>query len=303
MKKKILLLTCVAIFAHFGLAHSGALEGGQAAYDRGDHSEAFRLWKPLADQGNAVAQNSLGGMYANGQGVPQDDREAMRWLRKAADQGLAEAQYNLGWMYRYGLGEPEDNGEAVKCFRQAADQGFALAQITLGYMYAEGDGVPQDDGEAVKCFRQAADQGDALAQATLGAAYAEGLGVPQDDREAVRWLRRAAEQIEAPIHRGVFFPYPLTGSAYAEGVALAQLGLGAAYAEGLGVSQDDEAAVDWYYKAGMSFLEIGETGIHYGPDLLFSRDKAMAAYDAIQEINTGHPLGKKLKKAIDQMEE
>jgi len=40
--------------------------------------------RPLADQGNALAQLGLGGMYANGQGVPQDYAQAVIWYRKAA---------------------------------------------------------------------------------------------------------------------------------------------------------------------------------------------------------------------------
>ncbi|HIE87808.1 MAG TPA: sel1 repeat family protein, partial [Gammaproteobacteria bacterium] len=39
-----------------------------------------------ANQGDADAQYLLGLMYANGRGVPQDDKEAVRWYRLAADQ-------------------------------------------------------------------------------------------------------------------------------------------------------------------------------------------------------------------------
>jgi len=41
-------------------------------------------------------------MYANGEGVAQDDKQAVKWYRKAADQGYARAQYNLGLIYEYG---------------------------------------------------------------------------------------------------------------------------------------------------------------------------------------------------------
>ena len=51
-----------------------------------------------------MAQNNLGLMYANGEGVPEDDAEAVHWYRKAAKQGYADAQYNLGLMYDYGEG-------------------------------------------------------------------------------------------------------------------------------------------------------------------------------------------------------
>ena len=77
---------------------------GMAAVSRGDYATAYRLWRPLADQGNASAQYNLGFMYDNGQGVPQDYAAAVGWYRKAADQGDASAQYNLGFMYGNGLG-------------------------------------------------------------------------------------------------------------------------------------------------------------------------------------------------------
>jgi hypothetical protein len=48
------------------------------------------------------------GMYANGQGVPQDYAQAIEWCRKAAEQDGAGAQLNLGWMYATGQGVPLD---------------------------------------------------------------------------------------------------------------------------------------------------------------------------------------------------
>ncbi len=53
-------------------------------------------------QGDAVAQYNLGWMYANGNGVPQDDAEAVKWYKKAAEQGDADAQFNLDIMYAVG---------------------------------------------------------------------------------------------------------------------------------------------------------------------------------------------------------
>ena len=70
-------------------------------------------------------------MYANGEGVPEDDKEAVKWYRLAAEQGHAQAQYNLGLMYANGEGVPEDDKEAVKWYRLAAEQGHAQAQSTL----------------------------------------------------------------------------------------------------------------------------------------------------------------------------
>jgi len=111
-----------------GPAAAVPFEDGGDAYRRGDYATALRLWRPLADQGNAGAQFNLGLMYANGQGVPQDYAEAIRWYRKAADRGAASAQFNLGLMYANGQGVPQDYAEAVRWYRKAADQIIAERQ-------------------------------------------------------------------------------------------------------------------------------------------------------------------------------
>jgi TPR repeat protein len=50
----------------------------------------------------------LGGMYANGLGIPQDYQEAVKWYRKGAQQGNVNAQNNLGRMYATRLGIQQD---------------------------------------------------------------------------------------------------------------------------------------------------------------------------------------------------
>ena len=65
-----------------------------------------------AEQGDAEAQNNLGGMYDEGRGVPQDDAEAVRWYRLAAEQGFAEAQFSLWARYADGAGVPQDYVQA-----------------------------------------------------------------------------------------------------------------------------------------------------------------------------------------------
>ena len=189
----------------------------------------YGLFLPLAEQGDASAQFSLGVMYEFGWGVPKkDDAEAVMWYRKAADQGLAIAQSTLGRLSADG----QDFAEAVKWYRKAADQGLAQAQNNLGVMYANGQGVLHNDAEAVKWYHNAAAQGNGEAQGNLGEMYANGRGVPQDYTEAVRWYRKAADQ----------------------GLAEAQNNLGVMYANGQGVPQDYMAAYGWFRLAA-SFLQ------------------------------------------------
>jgi uncharacterized protein len=196
---------------------------GLAAYQRGDYATATRLLRPLADQGMGLAQLSLGVMYANGEGVPQNFGQSATWYLKAADQGDDKAQSILGAMYAKGLGVPQDLTQAVNWFEgrrsrecrrpgeprldgcqrpgrvpqdlvqavhwslKAAQQGNALAQVILGIAYQNAEGVERDFTEAAKWLRKAADQGNASAQANLCWLYANGRGVVQDDTQALMW--------------------------------------------------------------------------------------------------------------------
>jgi len=74
---------------------------GLDASKRGNYEAAARLWRPLAEQGYARAQAGLGRMYANGQGLPQNDAQAVEWLRKAAKKGDVDAQSDLRKMYQW----------------------------------------------------------------------------------------------------------------------------------------------------------------------------------------------------------
>ena len=62
-----------------------------SAYQRGDHSTALGILRPLAEKGDAYAENGLGLLYFRGHGVPRDYAEALRWFRKAALQAHTQA--------------------------------------------------------------------------------------------------------------------------------------------------------------------------------------------------------------------
>ena len=172
-----------------------------------DYDEAIKWYRLAAAQGDAFAQNNLGGMYKTGQGVAKDYVEAIKWYRVAAAQGNAQSQTNLGYMYENGLGVPNDYGEAVKWYRLGAAQGYARAQYNLGVMYENGLGVAKDYDEAVKWYRLAAEQGNAYAQVKLGAMYVSARGVPKSDEEANKWYRLAAAQGNAEAQNNLAFHY------------------------------------------------------------------------------------------------
>jgi hypothetical protein len=79
-----------------------------AAYQNGNYAAALQLSRPLADQGDARAQSTLGLIYYGGRGVPQDDNEAVKWFRRAADQDDVFGNFYLGVMFADGRGVPQD---------------------------------------------------------------------------------------------------------------------------------------------------------------------------------------------------
>ena len=145
------------------------------AFQTGNYEQAFRLWQPLAEKGDARAQNNLGVMYEKGRGVAQDYQQAIAWWQKAANQEDAKAQFNLGVMYEKGWGVKQNDQQAVAWYQKAANQGFAMAQYNLGLMYANGRGVAQDYQQAKAWWQKALAQPDTKADAEAKALARENL--------------------------------------------------------------------------------------------------------------------------------
>lgn len=132
---------------------------GRMAFLFGQYDAAYKIWKPLADNGYAKAQATLGWMYHTGKGAKQDFRKAFEWYKKAADQNNVIAQNNLGVFYEQGLGVGKNPATAAKWYRESAEWGYSFAQYNLGMLYREGLGVKHDDKEALFWLQIAALQG------------------------------------------------------------------------------------------------------------------------------------------------
>ena len=65
----------------------------------GQYKLAYKLWFPLAENGYANAQATIGWMYHTGKGVKQSYKQAYYWYIRAAKQGHAIAQNNIGVFY------------------------------------------------------------------------------------------------------------------------------------------------------------------------------------------------------------
>jgi TPR repeat protein len=98
-------------------------EEGLEALEAGNFAEAYCLWRPLAEQGNADAAYHLGWLYANGNGLRVDVKSAIQWWSKAAEQGHMDAMFALGMAYTTGEGIEQDEDAALGWYLAAADAG------------------------------------------------------------------------------------------------------------------------------------------------------------------------------------
>lgn len=158
---------------------------GLLAYEKGDYATALTEWQKLADEGNIQAYQNIAMLYANGEGVEQNDQIAQQWCEKAANAGHVIAQYYLGYMLL-----ETDPQTALQWWQKAAENGVADAQHDLAQQYLLGELVAQDLDTAADWYEAAANQGHVPSQYNLGVLYAN----VKQYANARFWWEKATEQ-------------------------------------------------------------------------------------------------------------
>ena len=137
MKKLLpLLIVCILVLETAGVSRGNDFRKGVEAYNKNDYVTALREWVPLAEQGDADVQYSLGMMHDIGQGVRQDYMTAMKWYNLAAEQGQPNAQAALGQMHQNGDGVPKDLIRAYMWYQIAASAGVKFADEARDIIFA-----------------------------------------------------------------------------------------------------------------------------------------------------------------------
>src|SRR6516164_5999007 len=157
------------------------------AFQRGYFITAFSLATDrVTNDSDPKAMTLLGELYAEGLGVPQDDRRAAEWYKLAAALRDSNAMFALAMFALNGRAGPRDRDESTRWLAAAAKLGHPLAAYDLALLYIEGQMFPQDFGRAAEFLRIAAQAGSADAQYALGTFYKTGRGVPRDARQRDR---------------------------------------------------------------------------------------------------------------------
>jgi hypothetical protein len=170
------------------------VRGPQSATSSVDPTKDLAQLGISASQGDKKAQVTLGDIYRDGRGVPQDNQAAVDWYLKAAEQGDPAGQHRLGDLYQYGQGVEQDYTKALNWYLMAANSGNVRSQREIADFYYNGRGVTKDYSQAMVWYRKAADQGDAGSQCKVGSLFEYGGGVRQDYAKAAEWYQKAADQ-------------------------------------------------------------------------------------------------------------
>ncbi|GGA81787.1 hypothetical protein GCM10011491_06420 [Brucella endophytica] len=155
---------------------------GFSAYKSGHKDEALKALRYAADMGHQGAKWKLARMYAEGDGVKENDYEAYQIFEKIVRDGaepgsqnepyVADALVALAGYVRRGIPDsPVEANPSIarELYIQAASNfGDPAAQYELGRMLLKGEGGARNPVQAARWFRLAAQKGNVKAQAMLG---------------------------------------------------------------------------------------------------------------------------------------
>jgi exopolysaccharide production negative regulator len=191
------------------LTPSEAFRSGTHWLKAGDTHKAVLSLEYAAEKGHPLALWKLGRMYADGEGVAQNDLKAFNYFSRIANahaddnpdtsqaRFVANAFVALGHYYLEGIPHTPIKSDPVRA-RQMF--GYAAsyfrdpdAQYYLGRLYLDGIGAPHDPRQAARWFGLSAQKGKCQSQAMLGAMLFAGDHVPRQAARGLMWLTLAKD--------------------------------------------------------------------------------------------------------------
>ena len=186
-----------------------AFRSGTQQLKAGEKAKALHWLEYAAEKGHPLAQWKLARMYAEGDGVVQDDLKAFEYFRGIADghaddnpdtpqaRFVANAFVALGHYYLDGIPKTaikRDPDHAREMFNYAASYfRDPEAQYYLARLYLDGVGAPHDPRTAARWFGLSAQKGLCQSQAMLGAMLFTGDHVPRQAARGLMWLTLAKD--------------------------------------------------------------------------------------------------------------
>ncbi len=186
-----------------------AFRSGAQALRAGQTAKAVTALEYAADQGHTAAQWKLGRMYAEGEGVKQDELRAFQYFSRIANghaddspeapqsRYVANAFVALGHYYLSGIPNSPVKADAARAremYSYAASYfGDPDAQYSLARLYLDGTGAQRDPRQAARWLGLAANKGQCQAQALLGHMLFKGEHVPRQAARGLMWLTLARD--------------------------------------------------------------------------------------------------------------
>ena len=192
----------------------------------------------LAKNGDAAAQNEVGGWYYRGRHVKQNYGEALQWWAKSAEQGNVQAIGNMGLCYQTGHGIAADSLKATRLYQRSIKEGNKA-------LFTQNE--------------ELARKGSVFSNMLIASCYQNGLGVAKDVNKAIPYLTAAAEKNCVPAQRDLGMilindkkameaaPWFKRGSA--NGDIPCTFYYGKMLVEGLGVKADKKEGANYLLKA------------------------------------------------------
>src|SRR5579872_1003328 len=182
-----------------------ALRMGIEELRAGDSKSSVEALKYAAEGGQSLAQWKLGRMYADGDGVPQDDLKAYEYFDEIVRNYSEDEQdrRDLGAVSNaiVAIGIYSLNGIANSSIQPDPERAFQLfmyaatnfgdpdAQYNLARMYMDGTGgIEKNNMRAARWLSLAAEKHHRPAQAVLGHLLFVGDGLPRQRARGLMWL-------------------------------------------------------------------------------------------------------------------
>ncbi|KNY16772.1 MULTISPECIES: exopolysaccharide production regulator ExoR [unclassified Shinella] len=155
---------------------------GFFSYKEGRKSDAVEAYRYAAEKGHTGSRWALANMYADGDGVPENDLEAFKMYSEIAQAGVEPGSEDTGYFanalialasyYRRGIPDSPvkiDMTQARQLYFQAASAfGIPEAQFQLGRMMLSGEGGSVSVHQAKKWLNRARNNGHAGAMGLFG---------------------------------------------------------------------------------------------------------------------------------------
>jgi uncharacterized protein len=201
-KKKIILPLLVIILVILAITmltipNNKLGEPTFSKYYQGNYKKVFNELLPAAQNGDSVAQVSLGNLYRRGLGIKQDYKKAYYWYKMAADQNNPDALGSIGLMYKNGIFFKKNDKKAIQYYNKALkiDSSNSTTKYNLALIYLNGPTEINNIPKGLKLLNESVQENNSIAESEMGISYYLGLhNLPIKYKEAFRLTKKSAFQ-------------------------------------------------------------------------------------------------------------